>query len=733
MLYLLAPNQDKPNRIETPEVNKDQEYHTKYGRWVIGSGSTQMHREYVSNYQVNSSFYKNKQWVIKEDLEAFFKDESGQDRNRLKVTRNYIQPMVETYRGNAERMTFNMKVANLSPMAKSRRDKGLYKLLAYNDVARQVPGFGRALKMNNIPVGDSVEVEDKFNNMYVDEHTIAVNRLLSYVKNINHLEEYKGMFARDIALAGIGIMSGYPYSGEWMFERIEPDHFGWDRSAKDPCLLDSEYFFEDNLISATTIFERYQNLDMVSRKAIENYTINYSKYNISALPMDIVAAGKLPVYKAVWRDLTVDTFGYVTDIFGQRILHRINYIEVGETEPMYTYKDVVPYKDLTTYQKRVLKGGVTAQLYVDMWRQCVFVPKEILSAGPGDRRAKDIVLEYGPVKYQEPDLYRPTNMLPPYKVGTWSYLNGEVLSPVDVVINPQRMINRFLSVMENQINNSGGAGVVFDRDLTGATPEDEIRNKINRGEAIGVNAKGRGVQNIFGRYDSTPKESIVAFSNLIESFKLGIEQVTGMNEAMKGESSNPDQLVGVMQLMIQRGSVIQAPFYKAIMDVYRGCYQSIATSGKRYYIDNDVELIDAVGENSAEILKLSKDIRNEAMRVTLVRSTDDMNERLSVDSTLMSWLQFGLLDQETVSKLYGRATMEEALLEMREYQKRLAVQKRMAAQEQQAVIAQQVNARNQASEVVYNEALRDKARDDMNKQLDRETKLAIAGSGSNQG
>jgi hypothetical protein len=33
-----------------------------------------------------------------EDLEAFFKDESGQDRNRLKVTRNYIQPMVETYR-----------------------------------------------------------------------------------------------------------------------------------------------------------------------------------------------------------------------------------------------------------------------------------------------------------------------------------------------------------------------------------------------------------------------------------------------------------------------------------------------------------------------------------------------------------------------------------------------------------------------------------------------------------
>ena len=58
--------------------------------------------------------------------------------------------------------------------------------------------------------------------------------------------------------------------------------------------------------------------------------------------------------------------------------------------------------------------------------------------------------------------------------------------------------------------------------------------------------------------------------------------------------------------MIQRGSIIQEPFYKAIMDIYSGCYQSIATSGKRYYIDNDVELVDAVGEEegySVETLK----------------------------------------------------------------------------------------------------------------------------------
>jgi hypothetical protein len=136
--------------------------------------------------------------------------------------------------------------------------------------------------------------------------------------------------------------------------------------------------------------------------------------------------------------------------------------------------------------------------------------------------------------------------------------------------------------------------------------------------------------------------------------------------------------------------------------------------------------MDAVGEDSASILKLSKDMRNESLRTTLTRSMDDANERLTVDSLLITWLQFGLVDQDIVSKLTGRATMEEALFEMREYQKRLAVQKRMAAQQQQAQMAQQQNVQEQAGQVLYNESVRDKTREDINKQADRDLKLQIA-------
>lgn len=174
MDFLITTTPNKPNRIEIPEFEKNEDYHVKYARWVIGSGSTQLHRDFLNNYKINSQFYMNKQWLLTEDTEAFFKDESGQDRNRLKVTRNYIQPMVEQYRGNAERMTFDMKVANLSPMARSRRELGLAKLLLYNDVARDMSGFGDYMKSNNMPVGSSTEIEDKYSNLYSDKNIISI-------------------------------------------------------------------------------------------------------------------------------------------------------------------------------------------------------------------------------------------------------------------------------------------------------------------------------------------------------------------------------------------------------------------------------------------------------------------------------------------------------------------------------------------------------------------------------
>jgi hypothetical protein len=341
---------------------------------------------------------------------------------------------------------------------------------------------------------------------------------------------------------------------------------------------------------------------------------------------------------------------------------------------------------------------------------------------------KDIVLDHGYIPYQEPDLYRATNMMPPYKVGTWSYLDGVVLSPVDVVINPQRMINRFLSVMENQLNNSGGRNITFDKDMLGSQDEAEFISKINRSEPVGLHGKGRGMQNAISKYDAGAENAAVAYSNLIDTFRVGIEQITGVNDGLKGQSSNPDQLVGVMQLMIQRGSIIQEPFYSALSDIFQGVYQDMVTSARRFYIDNELDLIDAVGEESASVLRLSKDIRNESMGVKLFKSIDPQSERMYVDNKLTIWLQFGLIDSETAGNLMGRASDEEAHMALREFQKQFAEQKRMATQQANQVAQAQSQAQEQAGRVVYGEKVREEVRDDVNKEKDRNTKLAVAES-----
>ena len=726
MIYLINSGQPKPNRIETPEAEKGEDYNVQYARWVLGNASSVLNTRFINKYKLNLDFYKNNQWDMSEDTEAFFLDESGQDRHRIRVTKNYIQPMVEQYRGNANRMRFDMKVFNLSPMSRSRRDKSLARLKNYQYGAEVNPGFREHLNDNGIPVGQGeADTEAKFNNSYTDEFVVAGNKLLRSVAETNNLDGYKMQFATDIACGGIGIMKPYPHGGEWTFKRVAPDQWGFDTTAQSDTLKDSEFFWEWDLMSPTTIYEQFPwQIESEARGQIEAYVQQTTARSFTT-DKYYDTNGKIPVYTAVWRDLIVDTFGYVTDQYGQRILTRINYIEPDAEEPQYTHEDTIPVEQLTGYQKKVLKGKRANFLYVDNWRWCIFIPSEVASVRGEFRKYTDIILDSGIIPYQENDLYRPTNMLPPYKVGIWSYINGEILAPVDVAINPQRMINRFMSIMENRLNTAGGSGTIYDKDLIGEDEEDEFRARLARGESVGVSGRGRGVQNIVGKYDGMPHQTLVALNQLIETYKMGMEDSTGVNEGLKGTVDNPDQLVGVMQLMIQRGSIIQEPFYKAITDIYQGCYQSILTSGKRYYIDNDLDLDDYVGIEGAQVLRLSKDMRLESLRAVVHKSIDPQTERLYVDGELMRWLQFALIDQPTVASLLGKASYDEAVLALRKYHLDLMARQRMANQQQQVSDNIQQNANQQMDRVAFGEQLRQESREDLNKVADRQTKKDV--------
>jgi len=719
----------KPDRL-IKENEKDKAYHSKYARWVIGNALTQKHYEFLADYATNYNFYKNNQWIDPEDIEAFFLDDSGNDRNRIKVTRNYIQPMVEQYRGSASRMRFNHKAYSVSPLAKTRRDEKLYRLLSYRDVAQILPSFGDFLKSQGVPIESTEEgTIGKFENLYVDKFVIAINRLIRYFNTINNINMYIPQFAADLALAGIAIATTYPYNGQWMMRRVSPDRFGWDRAAINPDLSDSEFFYEFEPAIVTSLYEMYPDLDEEERQKIED------RVKISFLNTPFVShinmGYRIPVYTAVWRDCVKSEFGYIRDEFGQTILVRVNYIEPNEDKPRYTDKDLLPLKSLTEYQKKVLGGKNKRSLIVDQWRYCKFIPYESMIRNVGENKydeVLDVILDYGVLPYQENNLYSPINMMPPYKVGTWSYFDGEVLAPVSVAINPQRMINRFLSVMEFQINASGGSGIVWDKDLflDGTTDsEEDINIKIKRGQPIGVHGRGRGIQNSIGAYNAGIRDNTVIFANLIENYKQSIEQITGVNSALTGQVSNPDQLVGVLQLMIQRGSIIQQPFYDALALLFKNIYQNVASCGKRYYIDNEVQLIDAVGDDFAEIIEVSKDMRLENFRIEISASADTGAERQVVDALAAQWLQAGIIDKDIYSQIYGKASYEEAIFAMRDYVKKSIEMQRMAAQQAQFEAQAQNQLQAAQNEALYQEQLRQENREDLNAEKERATKIYL--------
>ena len=137
----------------------------------------------------------------------------------------------------------------------------------------------------------------------------------------------------------------------------------------------------------------------------------------------------------------------------------------------------------------------------------------------------------------------------------------------------------------------------------------------------------------------------------------------------------------------------------------------------------DTELVDAVGDESAEILKISKDMRHEQFRTSLVRTVDPDSERVYVDQRTMAWLQYGLIDHDTAASITGRATDEEALAALRDFHRRLAElkQKQAAAAEDQAMM--EAEAQEQTGQVLYQEKLRDDARESSEKDKDRATKV----------
>jgi hypothetical protein len=686
MSYIFNEGRVRPNRLMS---KKDKQYHSDYAKFCLSTMSNWLYRKYINKCLINWSFFKGQdgQWIFDEDVESFFLDESGDIRNRLKWTKNVIKPMVQQYVGNAIRLSYDARATCISDFVINKREQDLKELKAYQAVAEAFPFFKDLLKDTVGIMDTELETEEMFHNTFVENYEKDINNLVNFITEEVNLDELKVQLTRNLALCGLGVYKGYEAGDNYCAESINPLFFLWDLSAKKPDLSDSEFMGEWYYMDAPSIFERYQKLTSIERQAIENYG-NQKTHDIHRVVNGIYsqAAGKVPVYEVYWKDVEKREYGWVMDEYGYPY-----YTMINDESSDYTDKDLID--PATEKHKAEMGDKKKHSIYVDVMRFCIMIPQEEIGNGLGD-----IVLDYGILPYQEKNLYDPANVKFPYKCYTWVYDRGEILTPLDDVIDPQRFLNRTLSVVESHMANMRGTGTVISKSaVDDRDGEADIARNINASKPIFVDTDRVGsVQNAIGTYGTNIGGGTLQMFQVIQSVQQSIQDVTGVNEAMTGTQGGSDVLVGVIEAQIQRGSLVQEPFYWALTSILRQAYEHMATVGKMIYHDNPRRLAMIVGDQGFTTINITKDNLLQDYRIFIKRSESKEQGIVNGNSLLFTLLQAQLIDQKIFANLFNRATPELIANELRQYHKDIAQAQNNQARAQ---MDQSANMRTQQAEM----------------------------------
>lgn len=657
MSYIFGNGYVRPNKLKS---SKGKSYHRDYAKYCLGTMGNYAYRRFLDKCIINWSFFRggDGQWIMDEDIESFFLDESGDIRNRLKWTKNVIKPTVQQFVGNAIRLSYKAKAECISDFVINEREKQLSEIRYYHKVAEKFPWMADIVTERAGLMETYEESREMFYNMFVETYEEDINNMISFVAEDINMDELKVRITRNIALCGLGIYKGYEEGGLYMADAVNPLFYFWDLSAMKPDLSDAEYMGEWYYMDTPSIFEKYPKLSKKEREAIEAYGRNDNK-TIHKIVNGIYTnpGGKVPVYEVYWKDIETREFGWVNDEFGYPYYTMINHKDSD-----YTDKDLI--EPQTEKHKDEMGSKKKHKVFVDLLRYCVIIPQEEVGTGAGD-----IVLEYGVVPYQEKKLGSASIVKFPYKCYTWVYDRGEVLTPLDDVIDPQRFLNRTLSVVESHMSNMRGTGTVISKSAVDARDGegDMIRN-MNASKPIFVDTDRVGsVQNAVGTYGSNLGAGTLQMFQVVSEVQRAIQDVTGVNESMTGTQGTSDVLVGVIEAQIQRGSLVQEPFYWGLTSILKQAYNHISTVGRAIYYDNPRRLAMMVGDKGLQTIEITKDHLLQDYRIFIKRTESEAQAEQAGNEMLFTLLQAGLIDQNIFTNLFGRATPDLIAKQMRSF------------------------------------------------------------------
>jgi hypothetical protein len=177
--------------------------------------------------------------------------------------------------------------------------------------------------------------------------------------------------------------------------------------------------------------------------------------------------------------------------------------------------------------------------------------------------------------------------------------------------------------------------------------------------------------------------------NIAGQMRDSMQRITGVNEFMQGTSGGNRDLVGTTQMAIQRGTLMQEPFYFSLSKVLLQAYQSIVSQGKRIYADSRRKISMITGDEGAECIIITQDMKAEDFRVFIKRTGSSDQAKTAANQTLMQMVSAGMIDQITFANYFNRSDMDDVGKALREYQAKVIEAQRLQ-QKQQAQMAEQV-------------------------------------------
>ena len=679
----------RPNRITD---KKDDLYNDRWATYIYQSSLNQKMRNNVAKSIVNWAFFKNNQWIFEDDEEYFLRDISGNIRNRLRLSHNIIRPMIRRLVGNAIRNDFSFGVTSISANSINRMELRLAKALAMTRLAKDSP-FEQVIKNSDPMVGDDEdETKIKFSNYYIDEYAQNIEFLIRNVAERNEFDTLKRELSQSLALDGIGIVHEEEYNGEQIFTNIRLHNFGWDVSARRWDLSDADYMYHVEHLSPVAIAEFYSDEVGASQEVF-----SYLESMGSSLPMsnqsmfssvggfsNVGTQGdfRFPVYKSSIRDGEYVEYGVVKSDDGYDLYTKINH-----RNSKYTDADLID----SPYYKSVMKDRMKVRVYEDYIREIHFIPQVSFGTDAQQKKMRtmtgnsNLILMSKERMYPEKDSFQRSTLQFPYKVYTWMFDEGEIVSPVDAMIDPQRFVNRVLSVVDHHVNNSNPSGNIIEKDsVESPQHEQEIREGIVNGDSIFIRAGGN-VQNSIGKYSAGGMDSIGSLINLATSFQQMTNDIAGNNEGITGTGTSVRASAAVTQNQVFQGTIMQEDFYFALSKIFQKVYQSIAIRGKKIYIDNNIQLVKMVGDRFASHFQLTEDYNLEDFRSFLERVPNYQESIKAGNEQLMMFKNLGMLDDKMVSDMWNKSTPREVGRGLAEY----AVAKIEAQKQQQAMAEQQ--------------------------------------------